>query len=375
VAADDPISLARAVPGFGGFYLDGGTPVVYLKNAAERGNVERALAPFFRAEGLAASQLRILPAKYDWARLEHWFIQASEVVLAETGGIFVDADEATNRVLIGVERDAAPRIRGVIARLGIPQDAVVIQETTPIHPLATLRSSVRPVVGGLQMNFTQYLCTLGFNVLRITQRSFIVTSHCSTRVGDGADGTLYYQPTKTLAPVAIGTEVSDPAYFQTSNGCPIRTRCRFSDAARVRYASGISSSLGKIARTAGPDISSDPTTNPRTITGSFSITAEGIASVGQTVNKIGRTTGWTQGKVTNTCVNSTVVFTGRMLLCQTIVFAEARPGDSGSPVFKGTTNAILAGLLWGGGTTSGKSYYVYSPISNIERELGSLTTF
>jgi hypothetical protein len=374
VTADDPISLARAVPGFGGFYLDGGTPVVYLKSASQRGNVERALAPFFRAEGLAASQLRILPAKYDWAQLERWFTQASEAVLAERGGVFVDADEASNRVLVGVERGAAPRIRVLLARLGIPEDAVVIQETGLIHLMATLRSSVRPVVGGLQINFTQYLCTLGFNALRNTQRSFITTSHCTTIVG-GAEGTIYYQPTKTLAPVAIGTEVSDPAYFQNSNGCPIRTRCRFSDAARARYASGISFSLGKIARTAGPNVSSDPTTNPRTITGSFSLTAEGNASVGQTVNKVGRTTGWTQGKVTNTCVNTTVGFTGTMLLCQTIVFADARPGDSGSPVFKGTTNVILTGLLWGGGTTSAGAYYVYSPISNIERELGLLTTF
>ena len=53
VTADDALSLARTVPGFGGFYLDRGTPVAYLKNAAERGNLQRALAPFLRAEGLA----------------------------------------------------------------------------------------------------------------------------------------------------------------------------------------------------------------------------------------------------------------------------------------------------------------------------------
>ena len=92
-SADDPISLARAIPGFGGFYLDDrGTPVVYLKNAAERGNTERALAPFLRAQGLAASQLRVIPARYDWAQLERWFAQASTGVLAVPGGVFVDAD-------------------------------------------------------------------------------------------------------------------------------------------------------------------------------------------------------------------------------------------------------------------------------------------
>ena len=50
-------------------------------------------------------------------------------------------------------------------------------------------------------------------------------------------------------------------------------------------------------------------------------------------------------------------------------------GDSGSPVFRrrGTTNNVtLVGILWGG---SGTSLYIYSPISNIESELGALTTF
>jgi hypothetical protein len=372
VAADDPVSLARAVPGFGGFYLDGGTPVVYLKNSAERGDVERALAPFLRAEGFAASQLRILPGRYEWAQLERWFTQASTAVLAGAGGIFVDADEASNRVLIGVERGAAARIRVIVARLGIPEEAVTIQETEPFHFGATLRSRVRPVVGGLQINFSTSLCTLGFNAIRNGQSSFITNTHCSTTRGR-TDGTLYYQPTKTLAPTPIGTEVSDPAYFENINGCPVSYRCRFSDAARAAYASGISFSLGRIARTAGPNISSNPSNNPRTITGSFSITAEGNASVGVTVNKIGRTTGWTQGKVTNSCVNILVTGTNIVYLCQTIVAAGNWFGDSGSPVFKGNTNVTLTGILWGGNDTG--TLYGYSTLRNIERELGSLTTF
>jgi hypothetical protein len=376
VTADDPISLVRVVPGFGGFYLDEGRPVVYLKNAAERGNVERALAPFFRGEGLAASQLRILPAKYDWAQLERWFTQASTVVLAGVGGIFVDADEASNRVVIGVERGATVRIRGLVARLGIPEEAIRIEETEPFHFAATLTSRVRPVVGGLQVSFlrngTNVACTLGFNAIRNGQSSFIVNTHCSTTRGH-VDGTLYYQPSKAIAPTPIGTEVSDPPYFENTNGCPLFYRCRFSDAARIRYASGIGFSLGRIARTAGPNISSDPTTNPKTITGSFSITAEGNASVGQTVNKIGRRTGWTQGKVTNACVNIRVTGLNIIYFCQNLVGASSWGGDSGSPVFKGSSNVTLVGLLWGG--NSAGTNFVYSPMTNIERELGSLTTF
>src|SRR3954447_5506006 len=145
-SADDPVSLARGVRGFGGFYLDTqGTPVVYLRNGTERINAERALAPFLSSQGLSPSQLRVLPARYEWAQLEAWSSKASAGALAIPGAVFVDADEGSNRVTIGVERGAQSRIRGIVARLGIPADAVVLQETEPIRLAATLRSKVRPV--------------------------------------------------------------------------------------------------------------------------------------------------------------------------------------------------------------------------------------
>jgi hypothetical protein len=364
--ADDPISLGRSVPGFGGFYLDQGTPVVYLKNAAERGNAERALAPFFRSQGIQASQLRILPAKYDWAELERWHGKASSEVLTVAGAVFVDADEAGNRVTIGAERSALAQIRGVVARLGIPDGAVVIQETSPIRFAATLQSRVRPVVGGLQINFPGFLCTLGFNAIRNGQNSFITNSHCTSTQG-GTEGTPYWQPTQTAAPARIGTEVNDPTYFKNTNGCPAGKRCRFSDASRAAYASGVTSSLGKIAKTTGPN------NNSTTINGSFTITAEGGASVGQTVSKVGRTTGWTRGTVTNTCATVNIKGTNTTQLCQNIVSARVGGGDSGSPVFKGSTSVTLSGILWGGDETG--TVFIYSPLANVERELGALRTF
>ena len=341
---------------------------MYLKNAAERGNAERALEPFFRAHGIAASQLRVLPATYDWAQLERWLAQASAEVLAVPGGVFVDADEASNRVTVGVERGAAARIRGIVARLGIPEAAVVIEETEPIRFAATLRDRIRPVVGGVQINFPRFLCTLGFNAVRGGESSFITNSHCTNTQG-GTEGTPYWQPLESVDPVQIGTEVDDPVYLTGTgdNGCPRGRRCRFSDASRAAYASGIDFALGTIARTTGPNNRSIE------ISGTFDIRKEGSASVGQTVNKIGRTTGWTQGLVTRTCVNTGVLGSNIVQLCQTFVAAGVAGGDSGSPVFLqgGSNNVTLVGILWGG---SG-STYVYSPISNIEQELGALTTF
>ena len=52
-SADDPAALARAVPGFGGFFIDAqGAPTVYLRDPGQRGRAEQALAPYLRGAGL-----------------------------------------------------------------------------------------------------------------------------------------------------------------------------------------------------------------------------------------------------------------------------------------------------------------------------------
>ena len=103
--------------------------------------------------------------------------------------------------------------------------------------------------------------------------------------------------------------------------------------------------------------------------------------VGETLNKVGRTTGWTRGTVSATCVNTNVAGTNITQLCQGFVNAGVAGGDSGSPVFR-VTNAPasgdvrLYGILWGG--NSAGTLFVFSPIGsvNIQRstELGPLTT-
>ena len=112
-----------------------------------------------------------------------------------------------------------------------------------------------------------------------------------------------------------------------------------------------------------------------TIQGNFTITGEGSPVAGQTVSKVGRTTGWTRGSVSATCVHVNVSGTNITQLCQTLVSAGVGSGDSGSPVFRqqGTgTTVTLLGILWG---SSGSSTFAFSPISNIEAELGALRTF
>ena len=365
-----PNGLARGVRGFGGFFFDAqGTPTIYLKEAAQRGDAERALAGWLHSQGLDPSALRVLKGDFDWADLEQWQIQASEQVLGVAGAVFVDADEASNRVRIGVERGAAGgQARAAAARLGIPASAVVVQETDPIQQVATLQQRVRPIVAGLQINFPGFLCSIGFNAVKNGQNSFVTASHCTNTQG-GVENTPYWQPLQSVDPVQIATEVDDPVYTRkVLPGCPGGKRCRLSDASRAAYASGITFTLGGIARTSGPNNGS------LTITGTFSINGKSPAAVvGNTVNKVGRTTGWTQGLVTNTCVNTGVSGSNIVQLCQTFVSAGVGAGDSGSDVFLINTDgtARLLGVLWGGNGAG--TQFVYSPMTNVETELGTLT--
>src|SRR5690242_5696337 len=153
------------------------------------------------------------------AQVASWFQAASPEALALPGTVFAYHDQATNRLVFGVENAAATAgVRGALARLGIPASAVTIRETDPIYQVATLRDRVRPVIAGLQINFGNFLCSVGFNADDAGARSFITASHCTNTQG-GVEGTTYTQPTATVDGTVIATEVEDPVYFKGGQ-CP-----------------------------------------------------------------------------------------------------------------------------------------------------------
>ncbi|MGH7519168.1 MAG: hypothetical protein ACREOC_17175 [Gemmatimonadales bacterium] len=384
--ADDPVSLARGVRGFGGFLLDPqGVPTVYLTDPAEVDAAATALAPFLAARGMDRSRLQVRRADFDYARLEGWFEAVSPEALSVPGAVFADLDEASNRLRVGVAHGTAgAEVRRALAALRVPAEAVIVEETAPIRQLVTptLQERVRPVQGGLMIDFILGLCSLGFNALSGSQLSFITASHCTWAQG-GVEGTIWYQHTWldfSGSDNTIGTEVDDPVYFggrrgRRGNGCPRNRVCRYSDAARGAY-STTQVALGKIAMTPAENGGLD-------IVGSFQITAEHASELitpGIVVHKVGMTTGWTSAAVSATCVNVNIDGTSITQLCQTLAGSElpgapqiVGPGDSGSPVFikPGTESAVtLAGILWGGTPEGG--LIAFSPLKNVEQELGNL---
>ena len=318
-----------------------------------------ARTPVLEAQGrsdLEARHQRLLP-----------LFELSDVV-------YTDADETRGRLVVGVlnRRGGEGQVRGRLRALGIDSQSVDVVETEPIFALATLRDRSPDVQGGLQIRFSQYLCSLGFVAETASGAGFGPASHCSDRQG-AVDGTTYYQPLNQDENDWIGNETLDPPYLR-SGSCPKGKKCRRSDANFSLSSGARELNLGVIAQTTQLGSLEISKTSPR-----FNITGEveeEPVAVGTAVDKVGRTTGWTQGHVTNTCVNTGVQGSTIVLICQTFVSASGvivGSGDSGSPAFISSgNNATLAGVLWGGNQSG--TQFVYSPIKNVREELGPMTT-
>jgi hypothetical protein len=357
------------VPGFGGMYEDeGGVLNVYLLPSV--GEQQRRLF---------GPDVRFRDADFEFRQLLGWR-DSLRNVLGRAGVALLDADESRNRVRIGIERGAPANVeRAIRARLralGVPQEAVVFQEVPPILPMQTLRDPFDPVPGGVEIHWSNFLCTLGFNVRRAvdtapTQSCFFVTNDHCTDVQGQVTGTVYMQP---LFGPQIAEEVLDPPFF-SGGVCPAGRICRYSDASMARYYDAADCQFGAIART---DALNSITIDPNAPRWKIVRKLAG-ASVGHLVAKVGRTTGWTEGTVSQTCVDVNVSGSNITRLCQSLVpdpnpgdpFPIVGSGDSGSPVFLrrlDSSQAALVGILWGGDAAG--TIFVFSPVENIEREFG-----
>src|SRR5574341_664260 len=133
VQATDVQGLTRAIPGFGGLFMDQGVPTIYLTDVGQRGVAERVLG----------GNVRVLAARFAYGDLDRWFQQVSYNAFEHRGVVFVDLDETANRVLVGVERGAShANIRSLAARLGVPAEAITVRDVDPIHFAVTLRDQV-----------------------------------------------------------------------------------------------------------------------------------------------------------------------------------------------------------------------------------------
>jgi hypothetical protein len=381
-------AIADEVPGFGGlFYDDTGALNLYMTDSPLTDAAAiAALGPRVGVFGIdmASEHVNVLPATYTFAELNAMRSKA-DAVLGLDGVVFTDADEAINRVTIAVENNRVMRnVQRSLAMAGVPAAAVNYVIMDPIVPMQTLQDRVRPVAGGLQINFPGFLCTLGAPVREADGTlGWITNSHCTNQQWN-MTGTPYGQPSGSFAasPNFIGFEVADPPGF-TGGICPAGRVCRYSDASKGHF-SGAAIILpgevgfGRVYQTMADN--QGTAVLGRTINAAnpfFNIVAERpFPNVGQTIHKVGRTTGWSNGVVTHSCINTGVGGTNFTLFCQEVVqrpgVAIVGGGDSGSSVWDkaprgGPNDVRIHGLLWGG---SGSSLFVFSAMNEIRLDHG-----
>jgi len=374
--------IAQEVPGFGGVFFDkDGVLNVQLVDPSQADRARVAVADFLNRIAARSRNIRVVPARFNFSELDGWRNEVASRVFEISGVVSLDVDEVRNRVVIGIaDQTASGPIETTLGTLGIPRGAVVVEQTPPIRKLSTLNDRIRPVQGGLHMEYSGWICSLGFNAYSDSIRGYVTASHC-TDVQGGVEGTVHYQAHNDSPTDAnkIGIEYADPVYTPCLAGSH---RCRLSDASFGQYLSAVTSTAGVIARTQLRDHYLGSTTidplNPE-----FHIRAKESYSVsGETIEKVGERTGWTFGTITSTCVSIVQhddqgQDTGVIVGCQDLADGGDLGGDSGSPIFywgydgqQGGTDVTVAGVLWGGNSLG--TEIAFSPLGGVESELGTL---
>lgn len=368
--------MAREVPGFGGYYYDGsGALNVVLTQPSLQSDAARALLSARQIRG--SDTVRIQQGRYDFVELSQWRARLDAEQIS--GLVSTDVDEVRNRVVVGVSRADRGELVALLARLLIPEAAVIIEDEEPPQAHQTsytyLHQQNRPLAGGLQIkrysNGYIYFCTLSFSVRRNGKLGFFTNTHCTDV------GTVHYQGSPR-----IGVTTEDPVFWSNAsavyNGmtytCSGTDVCRFSDAAYAEYDDSVQPQVkfGYIFRTTLENAYTGgvPTgIAPLEIDEAhpfFKIVGKAYdVVVGQQVHKMGQRTGWTSGAVTATCVNTRNGST--RLFCQMKGGGAGYDGDSGSPVFRrvpgSDSDVELVGVYWGS---------AMSPIGSIEQDFGPL---
>lgn len=297
----------------------------------------------------------------------------ARALLSMPGLTAIGLSVSRNRLVVGITPGSNPaEARQRLDDLGIPDAAVEIEERKAAPLLNGLINRLRPVMGGIDISLQagDTACTAGFNVMWDSMRVFLTAAHCLPPIASNQDVDVYqnfYGSTNH-----IGTEVADPTPVACSDTLPFHSICLNSDAALVLYDDSVEWSFGHIARTTFfGQYTGSTTINPAQsrfwITESLRYVLEG-----DTVNKIGWRTGWTQGVVqaVDQFVREDTVSPPIWIDGSAVVDAGAWHGDSGSPVFEVSTygKATLVGVLWGG--YAGGPFY-FSPLGQVQKDFGN----
>jgi hypothetical protein len=332
--------------------------------------VDKAIGDIFGANRPSEHNLQIVEGRYTFLQLNEWDAKLLQHVLKIPGVVVTGIDHAKNRMRVGVKTSAAaPDVQAELVALGIPLEAVAIEEMSPrlenpapaqepdvfsnqsvqscfgglgrFAGLTGIQCFNRPLVGGLQVqaNWPNQFetCTNSFIATRGKTLGFVTCSHCG-KDGFGGSGTVFGQPLESdlsLDVFRIGLETVNPPLVNPltcdTQTCPEDDECRCSDTlfGQLNPLSGLLSSQGYVAQPADMQVAWNGT-DYYTIA---SQAANGTnLMVGALVTMVGRTSGRQSGKITQVCQNINLA-EGGILLCQYQADYTSASGDSGAPVF------------------------------------------
>ncbi|MEU5098631.1 S1 family peptidase [Streptomyces sp. NPDC020996] len=232
----------------------------------------------------------------------------NSVLKADVPGTAWAVDSKTNRVVVTVDSTVSKaEIAKIKRQAGSNAGALTIK-----HTPGTFKKLIS---GGDAIYASSWRCSLGFNVQDSSGNYYFLTAgHCT----DGA-----------------GTWWSDSSH-STTLGTTAGSSFPTNDYGIVRYTNSSVTKSGTV--------------------GSQDITSAATPSVGTTVYRRGSTTGTHSGRVT--ALNATVNYGGGDIvygMIQTTVCAE--PGDSGGPLYGGTTAYGLTSGGSGDCTSGGTTFF------------------
>lgn len=395
----DFLRLEAQLPGFGGLYLDSTGVLVVRAPADSDGEVVRSalsahsnmlnIEPDLQRQLKQRERVRIVSAQYPFSHLRVWKAALARHRAPGDGIVMLDANEATNQVFAEVvDSSTIAHVLELAANEGIPPTAIHVElggypaaitavssfvpsdaslwsdnsrrpDATPL-PSGHLQQRVNVKVGGVQIMTAGYKeCSIGFFVLG----DFVTASHCAPGTpGNGGLGPIYQaSPSDPLG--WYGGIYNNRVWNVSNVNCGIYHRCTHADAMHVQNGTGWPVQKS-VARPGGPNMFSYSIASP--------IQMNVTAIVGNSVKRVGRSTGEVNGSVIHTCsdMTDTTFATPRIVLCSVKVNGGPSPsgGDSGGPVFQdyvaGTVNAY--GIAFASRTPNDGVGYYYSPISAIQ---------
>ncbi|ATL26643.1 S1 family peptidase [Streptomyces formicae] len=291
-----------------------------IKRTIPRSGPARRVSMLAVATGLVAAGALAVPAAsahdgtatFSAAQLE----QASDAVLdADVAGTSWGVDPTTGQVVVTADSTVSKaEIAELKSAAGSNAGALKIERTPGKFQ--------KYISGGDAIYASSWRCSLGFNVRNGSTYYFLTAGHCT----DGA-GTWWSNSAKTTV-------------LGTTSGSSFPTN----DYGIVKYTNNSVTKSGTV--------------------GSQDITSAADPTVGQTVTRRGSTTGTHSGRVT--ALNQTVNYGGGDVvygMIKTTVCAE--PGDSGGPLYAGST---ALGLTSGGsGNCSSGGTTFFQPVTEALR--------